>query len=383
MLQCTNYIYILSVTLQRDKTWGPVKRNKNVLIIITICYFLLDLRAALGDLSSKTSENKFNDEEVKQKEDKSLLTFLSFLKLLQSYPVQHVTGCHHICCLTSKQVWISDNKNNIFLLDYRYVQPRQLDCMVRSHLNGYALHTVNSDGELIFVDSNHTIVKLSLDMKLLPLVKHATGNTWDPICVHWSPVTEDLLVGMCSKLNDAAKVTRFNKTGKLIHTIQHNKTGQDLYRSPQYISENSNGDVIVSDNDLSGFGAVVVTDRDRQLRFTYTGHPPGSGLWPRGICTDLLSNILVCDVLNYSIHLIDKNGQFLKRLLTKSYKLRKPWILSYDFKANLLLVGSRYSNILYVFRYIIEGNTVAGKPITFLKLPLYGVLIEIGVDFDK
>lgn len=384
MLQCTNYIYVLSETLQRDKTWGPVKRNKNVLIIIIrICYFLLDLRAALGDLSSKTSENKFNDEEVEQKEDKSLLTFSSSLKFLQSYPVQHVTGFHHICCLTSKQVWISDNKNNIALLDYRYVRPIHLDCMVRSHLNGYALHTVNSDGELIFVDSNHTIVKLSLVMKLLPFVKHATDNTWDPICVHWSPVTEDLLVGMCSKLNDAAKVTRFNKTGKLIHTIQHNKTGQDLYRSPQYISENSNGDVIVSDNDLSGFGAVVVTDRDRQLRFTYTGHPPGSGLWPRGICTDLLSNILVCDVLNYSIHLIDKNGQFLKRLLTKSYKLRKPWILSYDFKANLLLVGSRYSNILYVFRYIIEGNTVAGKPITSLKLPLYGVLIEIGVDFDK
>lgn len=116
MLQCTNYIYVLSETLQRDKTWGPVKRNKNVLIIIRICYFLLDLRAALGDLSSKTSENKFNDEEVEQKEDKSLLTFSSFLKFLQSYPVQHVTGFHHICCLTSQQVWISDNKNNIFFV---------------------------------------------------------------------------------------------------------------------------------------------------------------------------------------------------------------------------------------------------------------------------
>lgn len=180
--------------------------------------------------------------------------------------------------------------------------------MVRSILNDYALHTVNSDGELIFVDSNYAIVKLSVGMKLLPLVKHTTDNTWDPICVHWSPVTEDLLVGMYSKLNDAAKVTRYNKTGKLIHTIQHNKTGQYLYRSPQYISENSNADVIVSDNDLhvSGFGAVVVTDRDRQLRFTYTGHPPASGLWPRGVCTDLLSNILMCDVITGSIHLIDK-----------------------------------------------------------------------------
>lgn len=196
-------------------------------------------------------------------------------------------------------------------------------------------------------------MKLSVGMKLLPLVNHTTDNTSDPICVHWSPVTEDLLMGIYSKLNDAAKITRYNKTGKVNHTIQHNKTGQDLYRSPQYISENSKGDVIVSDNDF-GFGAVVVTDPDRQIRFTYTRYPPGSGLWPRGLCTDLLSNILMCDVLTGSIHLIDKNGQFLKHLLTN--KMRKSWILSYDFETNLLLVGSWYSNTVYVFRYIIEGN---------------------------
>lgn len=269
----------------------------------------------------------------------------------------HVNGCHHISCSTSHQVWISDNKNNIYLFDRRNFRQTAITSMVRSHLNGYQLHTVNNDGELIFVGSNHAIMKLSVDEKLLPYVIHTTDNIWDPICVHWSPVTEDLLVGMYSKLNDAAKVTRYNKTGKLIHTIQHNKTGQDLYRSPQYISENSNGDVIVSDNDF-GFGAVVVTDRDQQLRFTYTGDPPGSGFWPRGVCTDSLSNILVCDVLTGSIHLIDKNGQFLKHLLTKSNEMKKPWILSYDFKTNLLLVGSWYSNTVYVFRYIIERDSV-------------------------
>lgn len=240
-------------------------------------FFLLDLKAASSDMSSNTSENKLNDEDLEQKKDKSLLTLLSSPKLIKTFPVQHVHGCHHISCFTSHQVWISDDKNNIFLLDHRNSRQTELTGMVRSHLNGYALHTVNSDGELIFVNSNHDIIKLSVDEKLLTYVIHTTVNTWDPICVYWSPVTGDLLVGMCSKLNDEAKVTRYNKTGKLIQSIQHDKTGQDLYSIPKYISENSNGDVIVSDNNLSGYGAVVVTDRDRQLRFTYTGHPPGSG----------------------------------------------------------------------------------------------------------
>lgn len=61
-------------------------------------------------------------------------------------------------------------------------------------------------------------------------------------------------------------------------------------------------------SDLSG--AVVVTDSGGRHRFSYTGHPPGSGMLPGGVCTDALSRILECDCGSKSIQLIDKNGHF-------------------------------------------------------------------------
>lgn len=60
--------------------------------------------------------------------------------------------------------------------------------------------------------------------------------------------------------------------------------------------------------------AVVVTDHEGKDRFSYTGRSSRSRLKPRGICTDPLSNILVCDNVYKSVHVIDKDGQFLSSL---------------------------------------------------------------------
>lgn len=53
------------------------------------------------------------------------------------------------------------------------------------------------------------------------------------------------------------KVTRYNKTREETLTLQLNNNGLQLYKLPIYITENKNGDVVVSDNK----DAVVVTDR--------------------------------------------------------------------------------------------------------------------------
>lgn len=55
-------------------------------------------------------------------------------------------------------------------------------------------------------------------------------------------------------------VTRYNKTGDEIQTIQYDYRGQEMYLHPLYITENNNGDVVVSDNKE----AVVVTDRSEK-----------------------------------------------------------------------------------------------------------------------
>lgn len=79
----------------------------------------------------------------------------------------------------------------------------------------------------------------------------------------------------------SCKVTRYKKTGEETHTIQFNNDRLQLYRLPLYITENKNGDVVVSENK----DAVVVTDRGGKHRFTYTRIPSGSKISPRGVCT--------------------------------------------------------------------------------------------------
>lgn len=170
---------------------------------------------------------------------------------------------------------------------------------------------MNSENELSYIDKNDYIIKLSKDLKTIRPFIIQTDSSWSPRCLCWSQSTGDILIGMYGK------VTRYNRTGELIKTIEHNNKGRKL--KPRYITENNNGDVVVSDFPH----AVVVTDVEGRFRFSYTGHPLGSGLRPLGICTDPLSNILVCDRKTNTLQVIDKDGQFLLNLLIRPSGLPK------------------------------------------------------------
>ncbi|XP_062582764.1 uncharacterized protein LOC134244517 [Saccostrea cucullata] len=113
---------------------------------------------------------------------------------------------------------------------------------------------------------------------------------------------------------EMAMVTRYNDKGQLIQTVQNR-----LFRRPRYITENRNGDVIVSDVDR-----LVVTERGGGHRFTYTGPPSGSGLALQGICTDVMSHILVSANNTNTVQMIDKDGHFLSLILTPQQLISRP-----------------------------------------------------------
>eukprot|EP00105_Crassostrea_gigas_P036697 XP_019920845.1 PREDICTED: uncharacterized protein LOC105323482 isoform X2 [Crassostrea gigas] len=183
-----------------------------------------------------------------------------------------------------------------------------------------------------------------------------TYTTWRPQCLYWSPSTGDLLVGMCYIHTGTAKVTRYNQSGQLTRTIQHDNTGRGLYRYPHYITENNNGDVVVSDR-----RAVVVTEPGGRHRFSYTGPPSGLGLEPGGICTDALSHILVYDGRTKTVQMLDKDGQFLSHLLTESQEMGEPRSLSYDVNTHRLWVGSWDNNKVCVYRYITRQDAMTDE----------------------
>ncbi|XP_065928683.1 uncharacterized protein [Magallana gigas] len=181
-------------------------------------------------------------------------------------------------------------------------------------------------------------------MKTITTYIETSHNTWSPQCVYYSHSTGDLLIVMLTgiKRNEIltwdykvvehysvvpkkGKVNRYNQTGQLTQTIQHGNKKSKLYNTPIFLTENNNGDVVVSNFKLSlndqyeEHGSIVVTDSKGRHRFSYTRHPSGIVLRPRGICTDALSHILS---------------------------------LAYDINTHRLWVGSKENNTVCVYMYI-------------------------------
>ncbi|XP_078341307.1 uncharacterized protein LOC111100241 [Crassostrea virginica] len=286
-----------------------------------------------------------------------LLTLLSSPVVQKSPSVTGVNNCYHISCVTPDRVWVSDD-NNLILTDT--ATGKQLhsveDSLENPYYSGSGIHTVNCDGELIYIDKEFNIIKLCNDMKTTAtLIKH-TDTTWRPLCVYCSPSSGDLLVGMYKEDTDTrtGKVMRYDNTGKYKQTIPHDdNTPHKLYKEPDYITENNNGDVLVSDRGR----AVVVTSGEGVHRFSYTGLPSGWGLFlllPVGICTDVMSHILVSDRITHTVQMLDRDGQFLSYVLTRQTPGMDyiPCGLSYDVTTHAVCVGSYHNNTMSVCQYV-------------------------------
>uniref|UniRef100_K1S0X3 Tripartite motif-containing protein 3 n=1 Tax=Magallana gigas TaxID=29159 RepID=K1S0X3_MAGGI len=353
----------LSYDVNTHRLWVGSWYNNTVVIYryITRQDALTDLNPATADVMESLSEIPTTGTEKPQQGNQCLLKLMSPPELLHSLTVTGVDGCcYHISCVTSDRVWVSDDWGNLMLTDTTGVPLHRVEDSCRGERG---LHTVNSESELIYIDEDYNINKLSKDMKTTTTFIDRTDSTWGPRCVYWSPSTGDLLVGMYNidtkTCKVTGKVTRYNQRGRLTQTIQNDNTGLGLYREPNYITENNNGDVVVSDS----FSAVVVTERGGRHRFSYTGHPSGSGLWPRGICTDGLSHILVCDYRTHTVQMLDRDGQFLSHLLIRPSGIFRPRSLSYDVNTHRLWVGSRDNNTVVIYRYITRQDALTDGPI--------------------
>ncbi|XP_052693964.1 uncharacterized protein LOC128172218 [Crassostrea angulata] len=350
----------LSYDVNTHRLWVGSVDNNTVVIYryITRQDALTDLNPATADVMESLSEIPTTGTEKPQQGNQCLLKLMSHPKLLPSLTVTGVDRCHHISCVTLDRVWVSD-EDNLMLIDTKGVPLHRVEDSCSDYNKG--LHTVNSESELIYIDWNYNINKLSKDMKTTTTFIERTDSTWRPWCVFWSPSTGDLLVGMYNYDTETGKVTRYNQSGQLTQTIQNDSTGLGLYREPDYITENNNGDVVVSDSIAHMSGAVVVTERGGRHRFSYTGHPSGSELEPREICTDPLSHILVCDSTTKTVQMIDRDGQFLSHLLIRPSGILSPGSLSYDVNTHRLWVGSLFNNTVVIYRYITRQDALTDE----------------------
>lgn len=175
-----------------------------------------------------------------------LLTLMSSPEFHLPFTLPGVDCCCHITIVTSNRFWVSDDKNNLILSNSAGNTLHHLDGLIRTDVSTkYGSHTVNNEGELIYMNAKFNIDKLSKDMKTITPFIEITDSTWKPQCIYCSNFTGDVLVGMYKKKAKSTwtgMIIRYNQSGKLIQTIPHNKTGKKLYGMPRYITENNNED---------------------------------------------------------------------------------------------------------------------------------------------
>lgn len=114
---------------------------------------------------------------------------------------------------------------------------------------------------------------------------------------------------------------------------------------PHYITENIKDEFCVSDKYKQ---ALLVVDKSGKPRFSYTGQR--SEFFPNGICTDVLSHILMCDCISKTVHLLGQNGKFLYLLLTEQQGVYNPCTVCVNDENNIWV--GKLTNTVTVFKYL-------------------------------
>lgn len=305
------------------------------------------------DVMKTLSEIQITQKEKQSANIERMLKRMHCPELHQSITVKNTNCCLHVSCVTPDRVWVSDKKDNLILANRTGDMLHLVNDLCSDLCQG--IHAVNSKNELIYIDRKFNIRKLSMDMKTNTIFINILVFKIQPRCLYCSTVTGDLLVGYYHA------IARYNSNGELTQVMPIKNVNFAVYRVktfPSYIAENFNGDIVLSDSHFL-LGFVEVIDRKGEFRFVYTGQE-GSKIFARGICTDPLSNILICDEWTATVHIIDKDGEFLTKLLIRPSGIFEPYSLCYDLNTHLLWVGSRCKNTVCAYSYITTKEDLTG-----------------------
>lgn len=253
----------------------------------------------------------------------------------------------HISCVTSEYICL-DNKQFVMKIDHK---GNILSKHKLGDFWGSASSTVDENGDLLIIRQNNKVMKVNSnkeeDIEVL-----SVDRRWSILSVYFSKFTGEILVRVYLQQwsEYLTRIERY-KDGKKLSGFEYHKHDK-LIVYPLFLSVNTNGDIWIADN----YDCHVLAYNDEgDTLSSYDGSHEGSPkhFSPTGICNDLLGHVLVCNChrLNPSVHLLDKNGQFLKMVVCNREDVKEPWGLYVDDKGKLYL-GQKNCCVIKVFRYL-------------------------------
>eukprot|EP00105_Crassostrea_gigas_P031329 XP_011454001.1 PREDICTED: uncharacterized protein LOC105346916 [Crassostrea gigas] len=178
-------------------------------------------------------------------------------------------------------------------------------------LQGHLHHTVSITNtgmylcmynkRVVYIDQSDNTVRMISDTD--NVVTMFTTGDWQPYGVT-SAASGDILVGL--RKDDQYKVVRYSSTGTVLQDIQYDSQGQPLYKDATHITENVNGDIIVTDWKEN---AVIAVDSLGIFRYSY------SGVKYSAVTTDSVGHVIVPDFLGNKIHMLNSDGRFMMYII--------------------------------------------------------------------
>ncbi|XP_062591521.1 uncharacterized protein LOC134253010 [Saccostrea cucullata] len=247
-----------------------------------------------------------------------------------------ITPLMRMACLDTDEVWVTGRNNKtVTRINLQGSVQETITSTCRNHPSDIS---VSNEGHLLYTD---------LDNQVINDVHQTTAQITTP--QGWKPVglcctqSGDLLVSMCTSNDEHYKIVRYE--GQTIRQeIEKDDQGHPLYKGGEnmlFVTENNSGDICASD--VNG-KIVVVVNKAGKLQFRYKGQQTMKKQFdPTTIVTDSSGRIIVKDVGNSCTHIIDQDGQFLRRLDFCG-------IMSVDTMGRLW-VGEYKSGIVKVIKY--------------------------------
>nr|XP_022304709.1 uncharacterized protein LOC111111835 [Crassostrea virginica] len=303
---------------------------------------LLKQFGSFSPLSIETEEQDYTVPSLGAELSPPTRPLLDVPHLVTDIPTTGFDYLYNVSCLSDEEIWTRGNKKimNLYNLKGELVKSVQTKSgKIPANI------AVTRSGGLVYADDSDKSINLVCGTHIQTLI---TLRGWTPLNL-CSTSSWYLLVIMTSDDGKQTKVVRYSGSTEK-QTIQWDDQGKPLYSSGvnKYLNENRNLDICMAEYDAR---AVVVVSAAGKLRFRYTGPPstPRESFRPVGITTDSQAKILTSEEYNHRIHIIDKDGHFLRFL--HNCGLQYPVGLCVDPKDNLFVAEVHTGKVKKIMYY--------------------------------